>query len=292
MTRLDDAGLEAALRSLSSSIDWPRATPATSTGVTAGPDIATRVRVRLSDPARRPGRSWSPRGWRPLRRSLALALVALLGLALVAGAAGLGLPGLRILLGGGPTPPPTAAPPPTTTASGRPTPSPTPTVPAGLGGQMRLGELVSVDVVEARTGIPVRLPTDARVGTPAAVWIDPTRANQVAYVWTANATLPETREPGIGLVLMRFDGTVDSGFYEKVLGSGTKLERVTVAGHQGYWIEGDPHFFYYVRNGSVAVDESRRWVGDALVWSDGSTTYRLESSLGKDASIEVAESIP
>jgi hypothetical protein len=90
---------------------------------------------------------------------------------------------------------------------------------------------------------------------------------------------------------MRFDGTVDAGFYEKILGSGTSLERVTVAGHEGYWISGDPHFFYYVRNGRVAVDEDRRWVGDALVWGDGVTTYRIESALGKDATIAVAETI-
>jgi hypothetical protein len=165
-------------------------------------------------------------------------------------------------------------------------------VPTTLGGQLQLGELASLVDIESRTGNPVRLPGDTRVGPPTTVLIDPTRASQVAYVWASSATLPESREPGIGLILMRFDGTVDSGFYDKVLGTGTKLERVNVDGHEGYWIAGDPHFFYYVREGRVAVDEGRRWVGDALVWSDGVATYRIESALGKDTTIAIAESMP
>jgi hypothetical protein len=95
----------------------------------------------------------------------------------------------------------------------------------------------------------------------------------------------------VGFVLMRFDGTTDPGFYEKVIGSGTHLERVAVNGDDGFWITGDPHFFYYVRNGQQVFDEDRRWVGDALVWSDGTTTFRIESALGKDATIEIAESL-
>lgn len=39
------------------------------------------------------------------------------------------------------------------------------------------------------------------------------------------------------------------------------------------------------------IDDGRRWVGDALAWTDGAITYRLESGLGRDASIELAESV-
>jgi hypothetical protein len=38
------------------------------------------------------------------------------------------------------------------------------------------------------------------------------------------------------------------------------------------------------------IDEGRRWVGDALIWQDGELTYRIETSLGKDAAIRIAES--
>ena len=52
---LDDQSLESALRSLSSAIDWPTAAPSTE-DVATGPDIATRVRVRLSSEDRRRSR--------------------------------------------------------------------------------------------------------------------------------------------------------------------------------------------------------------------------------------------
>jgi hypothetical protein len=53
---------------------------------------------------------------------------------------------------------------------------------------------------------------------------------------------------------MRFDGTTDDEFYEKAIHSGTTLVRVTVDGHDGYWISGDPHFFFYQKDGGYVDD--------------------------------------
>jgi hypothetical protein len=64
-----------------------------------------------------------------------------------------------------------------------------------------------------------------------------------------------------------------------------------VNGQPGFWIEGDPHIFFYETDTGRFVDDQRRWVGDALLWSDGETTYRIESALGRDATIRIAESI-
>ena len=142
------------------------------------------------------------------------------------------------------------------------------------------------------TGVPVALPTDPRIGQPDTVWVDETKFDQIAYVWAASETLPETSERGVGLILMRFAGRSDDEFYQKVLGSGNRLQTVMVDGHEGFWIDGEMHFFFYMRpDGSGYVDDTRRWVGDALIWSDGAATYRIESALGRDATIEIAESI-
>ena len=51
------------------------------------------------------------------------------------------------------------------------------------------------------------------------------------------------------------------------------------------------HFFFYERPEGGYVDDGRRWVGDALVWYDGTATYRIESALGRDATIALAESL-
>jgi len=274
LATLDDAGLEGALRASAGAIDWPSArTP-------GAPDIAMRVRVRLvaSPPASaaRP-RSWMP--WRPMRRSLALALAALLLLAAIAAAVGLGLPGLRLILGEPPASPP-------------PSVAPSQTAPPGpLGSALQLGEQVALDEVDTLTGLPVRLPTDPAIGPPDVVYVDPTRANQVAFVWAASSALPETREPGIGLILMRFDGKTDDGYHQKIIGLGVTAEPVAVDGNDGFWVSGDPHFFFYVRDDGATIDDGRRWVGDALAWTDGATTYRIESALGRDRTIAIAESI-
>jgi len=286
---LDDAGLEAALRSLAAEIDWPAAMPMTADGTTTAPDIATRVRARLASRRPRPRRTWMF-GGRPIRRGLVFALLALLGLAIVAGAVGLGLPGLRITLG---EPPASVLPAPTNTASptGTRGPTPSPTLPPIAGMRLALGRQVALGEVRPATGIAVRLPTDERVGPPDSVWIDPAKGDQVAYVWKSSTALPETLEPGVGLVLMRFDGANEDEFYDKAIHTGTTLERVKVDGHDGYWISGDPHFFFYTAPDGHFVEDSRRWVGDALIWNDGTATYRIESSLGRDATIALAESI-
>jgi hypothetical protein len=272
LASLDDAGLEAVLRASADSVAWPTASSP------GAPDLAMRVRARLAAPRPRTRRPWT--SWRPLRRGLVLALAALLALAAIAGAVRLGLPGLNLTLGEPPvTPPPSAAP------SSTPPPGP-------LGSRLGLGTLApTIDDVERLTGRPARLPSDPAIGPPDTAYVDHSRANQVAFAWAADAMLPATREPGIGLLLMQFDGRVDSGLFEKILDQGVTAEPVSVDGNDGFWISGDPHFFFYrMADGSI-VDDGRRWVGDALIWSDGDTTYRIESALGRDRTIAIAEGL-
>lgn len=272
---LDDAALVEALIGLREDIAWP------TTG--AAPDLARRVRMALvageapyPAVARRP---W----WRAPRRALVAALVALLALSAVAGAVGLGLPGLRLVLGGPSTsaslPPVTAAP---------PGPATSPTAP---GGDLGLGELVTLQAARTRSGRPIPALEDVAVGPPDAIYLDQARADQVALVWSTSATLPETHALGVGLIVMSFDGTVEPAFFQKALGPSSTVEPVEVAGQRGFWISGDPHTFFYVADDGTIVDDQRRWVGDALIWSDGSTTYRIETAQGRDAALDLAASI-
>jgi len=96
LAAMDDVTLEGALRDLATAIAYPSAgTPPT--------DVAARVRQRIvASPPRGPA-SDGRFGWlraRPIRRSLVVAIAVLLLLAAVAGAVGLGVPGIRILFGG------------------------------------------------------------------------------------------------------------------------------------------------------------------------------------------------
>ena len=59
---------------------------------------------------------------------------------------------------------------------------------------------------------------------------------------------------------------------------------------KGYWLTGDLHFIFW-KGPNGFVDDSRRWVGDVLLWADGDITYRLETSLGRDRAVDLAESM-
>lgn len=291
--RLPDADLEAALRGLAPAIAWPTPT------LTDGTDIAASVRARLEVQPRLGGEAGSPgveaarpptagfdlrARFRPARRALVLALLGILAVAALAGAAILGLPGLRITQEPLPSAPRPAA---SAGASAASTPAP-------LGARLRLGR--SVDpadgaALDETAGFDVRWPDDPRLGTPDAAFVDPAKGDQVTLLWATDEDLPATIEPAIGLLLGQFPGAVDDGFFQKAADSGSIIERVSVNGQPGYWISGEPHVFFWQGEDGF-VDDARRWVGDALVWADGPITYRLETSLGRVEAIRIAESLP
>jgi hypothetical protein len=227
--------------------------------------------------------SWS---WRPARRALVLALVALLAVVAIAGALGLGLPGLRFILGGAPPLPSVSAEPSTVAPSPSRAPGP-------LGASLRLGDALDPAdrvALDDRAGFAVLAPADTAIGPPETAWIDDAKGGQVTLLWPTRPGLPATLEPGIGLLISQFRGTVEREFFMKATGANTIIEPVQVGEYDGYWLTGDPHLFFWEGEDGF-VDDARRWVGDVLLWSDGSVTYRLETSLGGDEAIRIAESM-
>lgn len=278
--RLSDEALGRALRDLGPAIDVPRPV--------VGPegDLASRVRARIeAAPARSRRRWWRGRSvpWRsrpaigrPARLAVGLAVVALALLAAVAAATILGVPGIRIALFGGPglEPGPSATAR-ATTPTGRP-----------LGVGAGLGTVVSLEEAAARIGFEPRLPDGLR--PPDTAWLADAR---LTLVWAAGPDLPATALDGVGLLVTEFRGRVEDEFYQKVAGGGTIIEPVRVDDHPGYWLAGGPHFFFYVDPDGRIVDETRRWVGDTLIWEAEGVTYRIESALGRDATIGIGRSL-
>ncbi len=240
-----------------------------------------------SPTAQRSGRPCGRR-WRPARLALILAIVALLALAAVAGAMVLGLPGLRITLGDPGGAPPTVAPAGSAPVASGPAASAA-TEPPGT--RLGLGVLSSLTEAQVVVDRPIRMPSDPAIGAPDAIYVDVDKGKAVTLVWAPTDALPPTLAADAGLVLVAFDGTLDNGYFQKVTGSGSTVEPVRVAGHRGLWISGDPHLFFFEDAAGEFVDDQRRWVGDALVWTEGSTTYRLETAAGRDAAVRIAESL-
>jgi hypothetical protein len=284
---LSDDALGAALRELGGAIDVA--------------DPARRARRRIEAAGALPRRGildrlglGRPTRARPLRRSLVLALALLLLLAAIAGAIGFGLPGLRIVFGPvtSPTPSPSPAPSvvvgsPATSPSPAAAASPSPTTSGPPGSNLGFGDPVTLDEARARAGFPILLPTDPRLGPPDAVWIDD--VDRVTLVWRARPDLPASEESGVGLVVSEFPGHIDPGYFEKLLDAGSTIQPVTVRGKPGYWISGRAHEFVYVDPSNEPTFDDRRLVGDTLAWSDGEVTYRVESALGLDEAMRIAE---
>jgi hypothetical protein len=144
----------------------------------------------------------------------------------------------------------------------------------GLGDPVDPGDR---DGLDSRAGFAVALPQDASLGPPETAYVDDERGGQVTLLWPAGEALKQTRQRGVGLLLSEFQGTVNDGFFTKVVSSGTPVERLTINGNTGYWISGEPHVLFW-DGPKGSVDDARRWVGDVLIWSDGPITFRLESA--------------
>jgi len=195
---LDDDALGGLLTTLGSGLAWPSADERV-------PDIATRVRVAIAASAMEPrARSGGPGSWRRARRAVLLAVAALLALAAVAGAVGLGLPGLRLILAE-PSATPSSEP-----SNGTPGGSTSP-LPSAPGERLGLGTLVTLAEADDQVDRSIPVPTDPAVGPPDAVFVDLARGGQVALVWAARPGLPETLAPGVGMILMSYDGALFAG---------------------------------------------------------------------------------
>ena len=280
--------LELALVDLGRSLAWPTVTPVAATA--AGEDAAARARRRIVSEGIRP----SPRSrWerlarrRPVRSSLVLAAAALLLLAAIAAAIGLGLPGIRITFTSSPFP--STSPPSVATPSVAASEAPTPTATIGsaaLGWQLGLGEPVDVGDLATSAGFPPRLPPT--LPPPSSAW---NLEGRLSVVWPSSSSLPPLEERDLGLVLTEFRGDVDAGYFDKILRTGTTIQPTEVDGVIGYWISGRPHELVFVDPSGEPVFDSRRIVGDTLIWAKDGITYRLETALDRDAAVELANSL-
>ena len=244
------------------------------------PAFASRVTSTLESRRARPRASWLRQpAWifgRPVRRAVLLAVALLLVLAAVAAAIGFGLPGLRITFGepgASPVVVPSHSPPPPSASPG-----------SGMG----LGLPIAVGDAERLVDFDLLLPDDPRFGPPDAAYL---LERRLALVWGPRPGVPDTLEPGVSLVVSEFRGHIDPGYFDKVLNTGTTLTRVTVRGVPAYWITGDPHFFFFVDPSGTPVNDTHRVVGDTLLWTDSGVTYRVESGLGRDPTIALANAM-
>ncbi len=257
MTLSIDARLEARLREAAASATWPPT-----------PDLCSHVLHRLEIVTPTPPAAGSPQlagRRRPVRiaGALALALIAALALAGIAGALGIRLPGIDILL-----------------VDHLP--------PAGAG--LDLGSPIAIEdalaIDRPRVLAPRLLP---RPEQAYSLSTGPARIVTLAY--RAKGGQPVLEGSDLALTVMAVPGDTDEVFLGKRLGPGTTIERVIVDGVPGWWIAGAPHEILIRRPDSTTGVLTSALAGDTLVFARDGTLYRLESALGRDATIAIADSM-
>lgn len=285
---LDDAELIERLGALSGQLVWP-VTPDLAGRVTAAIESGAAARAAGTDRGRSGETGVLGRlrelaggglgGRRVARRSLLIALVALLAIVVAAAAIGLGVPGIRIELR------PLASPTPTATA-GVPGPSSslsiTEPTPRGTPPDSELGPKVSLDQARSGAGFGLLLPTAAGFGDPTEVHLTGNAPfTRVALLYPDQTTLTE------------FLGAIQPDAFQKVVGPGTTVEPVRVGASDGYWITGAPHdlLLMYLDPDGLSRFRQVTVTGNVLIWEVGAVTLRFETPLAREAAIAVATSL-
>lgn len=273
---MTDEHLSAALADLGAHVVYP-----------ATPDLRSGVLARIAEP--RTVAWWrplaSPRyGFAPALVALGLALIAVLAFSPEARATAtdiLRLRGVEIFRGPVPTPSPTPSR--TPGAGVMPTQDP-----------LGLGPLLTLDEAKARSGYPIAVSSDPALGAPDEVYLRAVAGStQVTFVYRARAGIPVSPQAGIAALVSEIGGgTVDEQFFGKVLDRNTTLEKVTIGGEPGFWIQGEPHFFFYSTGvGGRVEQETLRLAGNTLIWQRGGLLMRLEAQVDKATALRIAGSV-
>jgi len=252
--RPDDV-LAAELQALGEALDWPPT-----------PEIGAAVRGRLASEPLRAGTGFF--GWRPARRAVVLAILAVLLAIGVAAGIGFALGGLRIQFGG---PPP-----------GSPLP---PEIVAERG----LGTRTDLDTATAQLGA-LLVPDASVLGAPDHVYYD-NRTRAVALAWGARPGLPADPRSGLSVVVTEFRADITPGTFSKVLHEGALLERTSVRGSPAYWIAGGEHFFFFQGPNGEPLESSIRMVGTTLLWEQDGLTLRIEGAPTMAEAVRIGESM-
>jgi hypothetical protein len=259
--------LERELRQLGRELDWP-----------STPELATAVRARLGAapaPAAEPRRRLRVLPPAGLRRSLAIAVVALL---VLAGGVFAAVPSVRdsVLdffgLQGATVERREQLPPP---------PKPHP---------LRLGEATTLAAARDSLAFDPLVPEAA--GEPAGVYVDTgVPGGLLSLTYPPAQGLPEARSTHLGLLVSEFRGDLAPEYFGKTAGQTTRIERIRIDGNRAIWLEGAPHFFFYRPPGEQFREENLRIAQNVLLLERGPVLVRLEGAFDRDKAVELARSL-
>ncbi len=151
---------------------------------------------------------------------------------------------------------------------------------------------IDTSLAEAQNAVGFDLRRPRLLGTPDSVqllrWGG---GQQVARIWSESDELAEVFETGIGLLLVQFEAQVEQELLVKQASESTRIQPVRVNGDLGYFLSEAPHTVFFESPEGLITDDQLRLTGNVLVWMSDGVTYRIESALGLNESLEIAESL-
>jgi hypothetical protein len=171
------------------------------------------------------------------------------------------------------------------------TPSPQP--PGPLGERLGLGGRATLVTAERQIAWHIAIP--ATLGPPDEVYLQPPpdapAQGEVTLVYATRPGIPVAGQTGVSVLVTEARGAVDQNFFGKMIGPGTTLEPVTVAGHQGYWISGPLNEFFFTDAGGNFRSDTVRLAANTLILDYSGTVIRIEGNLTKSQALEIATSL-
>jgi hypothetical protein len=148
-----------------------------------------------------------------------------------------------------------------------------------------------VTLAAARSAVDFSVAVPAELGAPDRVYVDQTfPGGVVTQVWAPSDSLPEIASSDVGAMLSTFTASIDRTAFTKVMESLEDVEAVEINGARGIWFGGEPHVVVRDAAGNPR-SVTARLSGHTLVWERDGLTYRLETSLGRRATVAIAESL-
>lgn len=256
----EGADLDERLAAIAAAIDWPPTPP-----------FAGRVRARIATPA--PG----ARAWFQSRWALAAVLAMLVLGALLAYTPSRDVIARWFNLH-------TTF----THVAVLPTPSPQPSGPLGGLGQ-------KTTLADAQSKVPWHVVVPASLGRPDEVYLllppDAPPQGEVTLVYRSAPGVKASTQTGVAVLITEVNGKADAQFFGKVIGNGTTIQEATVNGHQGYWISGQPHEFFFTDADGNVRSETLRLATNTLLIDYNGMVVRIEGDMTESQALGIASSL-
>jgi hypothetical protein len=154
-------------------------------------------------------------------------------------------------------------------------------------GRIPLGEPVTRDAAGDLAGFRVLIPS--AVEDEPAIYYERSIGDggMVSVVYPRSAkTLA-----GVDLLVSQFSAALPADYVKKLSTLGSQITYTPVRSSEGYWISGEPHFFFYEERRDGIRQEAVRLAGNVLLWAEDGVTYRVEGAASLREALRIADSL-